>query len=222
MNSALASGASFARSCSVGLSSRAAGRSWVTSGLVLSAKRSSRCSVWRDSRENVGSATNVCSSSLSRGAVAANTLVGVLDQPAQLVVALGQRAEHDAGVGDQPPHGALLAVEDVDRRARVLGERAEVAERLVDVAPVAADRLRLRLHPHLERVARAVVERAEDLVELDGRRDLRRPQPRRPRGSSWRSGCPASARRRSRPAASSGAGSPSRPTAAARSACRAG
>ena len=39
--------------------------------------------------------------------------------------------------------------------AGVLGERAEVAERVVEVAPAAVDRLRLRLHPDLERRARA-------------------------------------------------------------------
>ena len=44
------------------------------------------------------------------------------------------------------------------------------------------------LHPHLEGVARARVEGAEDLVELDGRRHLRRPAAARPRGASRRSG----------------------------------
>ena len=99
--------------------------------------------------------------------------VGVLDQRAQLAVALGQRLEHDARVRDQARDGALLAVEDVDQLGGVLGERPEVAERVVEVAPVAADAARLLLHPGLERRSRLGVEGAVDLVELDRVGDLR-------------------------------------------------
>ena len=99
--------------------------------------------------------------------------VGVLDQRAQLGVALGQRAEDDARVGHQARERALLAVEDRDQVGRVLGERPEVAERVVEVAPVVGDRGRLRLHPVLERRAGLRVEGAQDLVELDRVRHLR-------------------------------------------------
>jgi hypothetical protein len=47
----------------------------VTSGLVSAAKRSSRSSVSRDSRWNVGSATNDSSSARLRRAVVANTVL---------------------------------------------------------------------------------------------------------------------------------------------------
>ena len=180
-NSALRSGASADRSFSVGLSSRAAGRSWVTSGSVSLANALRRLSVvGRLALEGRQRDEGLLQLAVARRG-GREDVVGVLDQPAQLVAALGQRAEHDAGVRDQAPHRPLLAVEDVDRLARVLGERAEVAERVVEVAPAALDRLGLRLHPDLEGAPRLRVEGAEDLVELDGRGDLRR-----------RSGCPPS------------------------------
>ena len=69
----LRSGASPPRSTSVGLSSRAAGRSWLISGLALWANRSSRTSVRWASLSNVGSATKVAASSLSRRAVVRKT-----------------------------------------------------------------------------------------------------------------------------------------------------
>ena len=72
-NSFLRSGASALRSISVGLSSRAAGRSCVTSGSVSSANSASRRTVTRDSSSNVGSATKLSLSCSSRAAVVANT-----------------------------------------------------------------------------------------------------------------------------------------------------
>ena len=67
------SGASAPSSISVGESSRAAGRSCVTSGSVSRANWSRRSTVCRDSRSNVGSAMNVSCSSRSRAAVVSNT-----------------------------------------------------------------------------------------------------------------------------------------------------
>jgi hypothetical protein len=63
------SGASAARSTSVGDSSRAAGRSWSISGSVSRAKRVTRWVVARLSRRKVGSTLNVSASSSSRRAV---------------------------------------------------------------------------------------------------------------------------------------------------------
>ena len=50
----------------------------------------------------------------------------------------------------------------------------ELAERGVEVGAAAVGGDRELVHPRAERVARARVERAEDLVELDRRRDLAR------------------------------------------------
>ena len=57
----------------MGDSSRAAGRSWVTSGFALSANRLTRRVVVRDSRRKVGSTRNVSASSASRLAVVLKT-----------------------------------------------------------------------------------------------------------------------------------------------------
>ena len=99
------------------------GRSWVISGSVSSANSVRRSNVMRDSSSNVGSARNAACSSLVARRGRREHRVGVLDQRAQLAVALGQRLEDDPGVGDQARDRALLAVEDVDDRRRVLGER---------------------------------------------------------------------------------------------------
>ena len=99
-----------AESCSVGLSSRAAGRSWVTSGFVVRAKRARRLTVSVDSRSNVGSAWKVSSSSLVARGGRREHAVGVRDQPLQLAVALAERVEHVAGVarraGGRRPAGS--------------------------------------------------------------------------------------------------------------------
>ena len=69
----LRSGASLLRSISVGLSSRAAGRSCVTSGSVSFANSASRRTVSRDSSSKVGSAMKASLSCSLRAAVVANT-----------------------------------------------------------------------------------------------------------------------------------------------------
>jgi hypothetical protein len=90
------------------------------------------------------------------------------------VVALGDRAEDDARVADQLAEVGLLAVEHPENIGRVGGERAEVAERVVQrlrgrvgVLLGALDRQRRLFDPLLERRPRGLVERGEDLVELD-------------------------------------------------------
>jgi hypothetical protein len=60
---------------------------------------------------------------------------------------------------------------------RVVGEGPEVAERVVEVLPVAADGGGLVGHPRLEGRPGRLVERAQDLVELDGLRHVALGQP---------------------------------------------
>ena len=93
----------------MGDSWRAAGRSWVTSGLVSLENLVRRASVIVDSRSKVGRARKVSSSSRLRAAVVAKTRVGVLDQRAQLAVALAQGVEDLAGVAHHALHVACAA-----------------------------------------------------------------------------------------------------------------
>ena len=111
-----------------------------------------------------------------RRAVVANTVLGVLDQAAQLALALGERAEDDAGVLDELLHGLLLGVEHPQQLVRVLGEGLEVGDRRRDVGAAAREGDRGLLHPGLEGGAGGLVEGAEDLVELHRLGDLGRRQ----------------------------------------------
>jgi hypothetical protein len=104
-------------------------------------------------------------------------LVAVAYGAAQLATPLAEGVEHLAGVADDLADGALLGVQHLEDLGGVAGERVEVAERVGDVARAPAQGLRLRLHPRLERAPGVGVERAEDLVELDGRRHLAHRQP---------------------------------------------
>ena len=142
--------------------------------------------------------------------------LAVHDQAAELPVAGGDRIQHAAGVAHQAPQGELLLVQRSQEVGARLEEGRSVAERAVEVAPVVAREGDPRLaQPGLEVPARAAVEHPEDLVELHRVRDLRVGQaapvgkvadPRHRR---------AKARRRSRRAGSSGAGSRGcRPSAA--------
>ena len=126
-----------------------------------------------DSRSNVGNALNVSCSCSLRSAIVPKTVFELRIRPGQLAVARAERVEDDAGVADRAAATALLLVELLAAAVRVLGERREVAERGVEVRAAALDPLRERLLPDLERLARPRVERAEDLVQLDGRRHLR-------------------------------------------------
>ena len=88
----------------MGDSSRAAGRSWVTSGFVSLANCVRRASVSFDSRWKVGSARKVASSSWLRAAVVAKTRLEFVDQRAQLAIALAERLEDRAGVAHHALH----------------------------------------------------------------------------------------------------------------------
>ena len=95
------------------------------------------------------------------------------DQVVQLPVALVERGEDDAGVLHDALERVVLGVEDVQHARARLREVAQVAEREVEVlAGAAPDRLRRFRHPLAERGLGRVVERAQDLVELDRRLDL--------------------------------------------------
>ena len=203
------SGAMSSRSWSVGDSSRAAGPQLRDQrvGLVGELGQPLEGQRATPSRTSAAPGTTPCSSS-SRAAVVANTVFVFSISERSWSPRSVERAEDDPGVGDQARDRALLAVEDRDDVRGVLGERREVAERVVEVAPAARDRLRLRLHPVLERGAGLGVERAQDLVELDRVRHLRGGQHAALGDRLGRAAARASARRRSRPAASSGAGSP--------------
>ena len=79
--------------------------------------------------------------------------VGVLDQRAQLSLALVQRTEHDARVLDRLAQGDGLRVEHLQHGRPVLRESSEVAERAVQVLRRGAgDGLGRLLHPFRLRV----------------------------------------------------------------------
>ena len=150
--------------------------------------------------------------------------VGVHDQLAQRAALLVQRSEDGAGVAHDPRDGRLLLVEHPQELGAVDGEALEVPERVVQrlrrVDALVAHRLGELARPLLERVAGRLVERAEDLVELDGRLDAAVLQPAAVGQLGAVSASPASARGSSRRAASSGAGSRACPRGSARTARR--
>ena len=220
---ALRSGASFERSCSVGDSWRAAGRSWVTSGLVSLENLVRRASVMRrlalEGRQGAegllelavarrGGREDACwSSSISERSWPSRSL----------------RASKTSPVSRTTPcTSVLLGVEDLQQRRGVLartGARLPSASEMSRPRPCEASAsccIQTR-----NAVARLRVEGAEDLVELDGRRHRAGGQAAVLGDRARRSWSRASARRRSRPAASSGAGSPSCPWGSARTRGRA-
>ena len=121
----------------------------------------------------------------SRAAVVAKTRVGVGDQRAQLAVALASaRRTPRRCCARAGARRACWRVEDLQQLVGVLRERREVAERVVDVAAPRPATTRACVCIQVwNACARLGVERAEDLVELDGRRDLRARQRARRRGS---------------------------------------
>ena len=149
-----------------------------------------------------GSTRKVSASWASRRAVVSHTRFEFRISAAQLAAALGQGAEDLAGVAHQPPGGPALGPQDLQHVVGVLGERGEVAERVVDRLAVAGGRPALLVEPGGEALARLRVERAKDLVELHGVRHLaaRQAAAVRHRVLGCRPpGCPGRARRRSRP-----------------------
>jgi hypothetical protein len=88
------------------------------------------------------------------------------DHLRELLVPRVQRLEGHAGVADEALQRHLLPLEDVDHVGGVSEERAEVAERVVEVEAAVADRNRRARLPALERRARFLVQRVEDLVDL--------------------------------------------------------
>ena len=200
-----------ARSAS-GDSSRAAGRSWVTSGSVSRGELVRRVAASGATRARTSAARRRPPAARGRAPRScAKTRVGVRDQRAQLAAALGQRLEHLAGVGHQPLHRRLLAVEDVDAASAASsanGPRLPSASLRSRAAAV--DRRAPASCIHVWNAARVRGSKARKISSsstVGG--DLRRPAARPPSGIvGARRRARASARRRSRPAASSGAGSP--------------
>ena len=133
--------------------------------------------------------------------------VGVVDELLERRRRAGDRGEHLAAVAQQRAGRGAVAVQHGEHRVDVGGERVQLGQGGVQVLPAPGQRDPLLLHPGLEGLAGGRVEGREDLVELDGRRDLAVGQ-RGPVGQlRARCASPARARRRSLPAASSGAGS---------------
>ena len=99
--------------------------------------------------------------------------VGADDRARQSLVMSGQGTEDVAGVVDEGPERLLLASEGAEDVARVRGERAEVAEGVIQVEASAVDRQGAVLHPGLERLSGGPVEALEDLVDLGLVLDLR-------------------------------------------------
>ena len=106
--------------------------------------------------------------------IAVNTVSLFSTSAPQLLLALGQRAEDDAGVLDQGAEGLLVRVEDLEQIAAALDELGQVADRVVELVAPAVDRAGDALLPRPVGLARVRVERVEDLVELDEVADLAR------------------------------------------------
>ncbi len=139
---------------------------------MSSAKRVSRRVVSRPSRRKVGRMRNVSASCWSRLRERGPDLVRVADQLAQLPAARTERAEDLAGVPDEALRGVRLLVEHLEHVARVLGEGRQEPERVVEALCVVERGHARLIHPDRELRARLRVEGAQDLVELDGLRDV--------------------------------------------------
>ncbi len=66
--------------------------------------------------------------------------LAVDDEPAELVVAFGERVEHHAGVVHRRPQRAFLGGEDADQLVGVFDERLEFGEVRVDLFPASVVR----------------------------------------------------------------------------------
>ena len=161
------SGARARTSRSVGVRSRAAGRRSWTSGSVSLEKLSRRWKVALDSSRKVGKILNVCASASCWLEVASKVSPALTIEVVQLALVLRERPEDLAGAAHEARDLLGLAVEHGEQVVAVVGEGGQVAQRVVEVAPAAGDRLGEVLLPALEALARLGVERLEDLVELD-------------------------------------------------------
>ena len=109
------------------------------------------------------------------GAARAERVEGALavdDEPAELVVAFGERVEQHAGVVHDRGHRAFLGGEDRDQLVGVFRERFELGDVRVDLFSAPVDGGGQRLLPDFERSACLGVERVEDVVERHRRIDL--------------------------------------------------
>ena len=112
---------------------------------------------------NVGNTWKVCASLLLLAAVVANVVSALVIRLRSAVWFCAERPEHGAAVLHQADHGLVLDVEDLEDVGRVGRERRQVAEHVVEVLVVAADRLGELLLPDLERVPRGRIERVVDV-----------------------------------------------------------
>ncbi len=214
------SGASAFTSRSVGCRSRATGRRSVISGSVSRENFCTRASVSLDSSRKVGKIRIVsASASFLRGGRVERAL-GAGDQVLQLRLVLGERAEHHAGVLDQPlsprPPGSRAPPRT---SAPSRAKPGSVPSASLKSWPRPSMPLARSCCQPRNACARRRIQRVEDLVELDGVLHLAVGQL-AALGDRLRCCAPASSRRRSRRAASSGAAPRARRCAAGRSGAR--
>ena len=121
---------------------------------------------------NSGNARQIARISSSRLAVVSSRWLEFVIQSLSWSAALGERVEHHAGVLDHLLGRALLRVQDLQHLVGVLANSGSTPRKSEKSGAVALDALAEVLLPDLEALAGLLVERAEDLVQLHGRRDL--------------------------------------------------
>ncbi len=168
----LKSGVNALKVCSSGVNSRSQARDCSSSGPAVGgeavefAQRRGRVALERRQlAEGVGELLAALRQRVD-GALA------VFGQPAELVVAFGERVEDDARVVDHRAHRAFLRGEDREQLVGLLDERFELGEGRVDLFAAAVVGRRGRLLPLFEGGALARLQRREDVVERHRRFDL--------------------------------------------------
>ena len=154
-------------------SCRSAGRNSTRYGFAIVESLSSSLSATIERFSNVGSASNASAKRLARLRRPRGMCARRCDELFELVVAAGQRVEHDACVAHQARDRAFLGVEHAQRACWCVRRTARGSRtRELICSPRPLMPAAHRLLPDLECRARLRVERGEDVVECHGRQHV--------------------------------------------------
>ena len=168
----LKSGVNALTVCSSGVNSRSQARDCSSSGPPTAARLSSSRSVAVAVVLERGQLAEGVGELLAALRQRVEGALAVFGQPAELVVAFGERVEDDARVVDDRAHRAFLGGEDREQLVGLFDERFELGEGRVDLFAAAVVGRGGRLLPLFEGGALARLQRREDVVERHRRFDL--------------------------------------------------
>ena len=120
-------------------------------------------------RSVVGSSSSARDSATFSSAIAPAVALALRDQAGEVVAALGDRGHRARGVHEEARQRALVLGDLVGEHARGRQQRVEVLGRLADLLALALVLRGEALDDVLQVAARLLVDRVEDLVEVDDR-----------------------------------------------------